>query len=40
VNKFPEENQEHTCRWLFTWYMVNPSTSISFSTPLGVASGS
>lgn len=27
-----------TCKWLFTWYMVKPSTFISFSTPLGVAS--
>jgi len=27
----------YTCKWLLTWYIVSPSTFISFSTPLGVA---
>jgi hypothetical protein len=27
----------HTCKWLFTWYIVNPGTPIIFNTPLGVA---
>jgi hypothetical protein len=27
----------HTCKWLFTWYIVNPGTLIVLKTPLGVA---
>ena len=47
ANKFQEMqkpkqksmSQYQTCKCLFTWYIVNPSTFISFKTPFGVASG-
>ena len=29
-----------TCKWLLTWYMVNPAEFINFRIPFGVASAS
>lgn len=33
-----QQKKPGTWRWLLTWYIVKPSTFMSFSTPLGVAS--
>jgi hypothetical protein len=36
--KLRSKSNIDTCRWLFTWYIVNPSTFITFWTAFGVAS--